>query len=178
MDGSSRSFETMVALPRWVLCTYRPPFSIDKLPSSWMGFPELAPELLMKMPDFPILKAFPVELMVSAEEAMLELGSSTTMALPGPGRIESEWMFTAINPAGRRILYAPETRSLSMMTSSVGEGIPSGNQLSPLLQRLSRPSPSHFFCPIADADKHSIIPSIKIHSPLFIPFQIDLTARY
>ena len=178
MDGSSSSLETMVALPRWVLWTYRPPFSIEKLPFSRIGFPELAPEVLMKMPDFPILKAIPVELMVSAVEAMLELGSSTTMALPGPGRMESEWMVTNINPEGSKILYPPETRSLSMMTSSVGEGIPSGNQLRPLLQRLSRPSPSHFFCPIADADKHSIIPSIKIHSPLFISFQIDLKARY
>ena len=178
MDGSSSSLETMVALPLWVLWIYRPPFSMEKLPFSCIGFPELAPELLMKMPDFPILNAFPVEPMVNAGAARLLFGSSTTMALPWPGKMESERMFTAINPDGRMIVYPPEIHSLSMMTSSVGKGIPSGNQLRSLLQRLSRPSPSHFFCPTADADIHSMTHSIKIHSPLFISPHIDWTARY
>jgi hypothetical protein len=130
------------------------------------------------MPAFAILSAVPVEVIVSADEAILVLGSSTTMALPGPGRMEREWTVTAVRPEGNMILYPPETRSLSRMTSSVGNGIPSGYQLRALLQRLSRPSPSHFFCPTADAANASIKIAIMIHSPLFIPFHIDLNARY
>lgn len=53
-----------------------------------MGLPELAPELLMKMPDFPILSECPVEASVNAGEAILVLGSSTMMELTGPGRME------------------------------------------------------------------------------------------
>jgi len=143
-----------------------------------MGLPELAPELLMKMPAFAILSAVPVEAMVSAGEAILVLGSSTMMELIGTGRMEREWTVTAVRPEGNMILYIPETRSLSRITSSVGKGIPSGYQLRALLQRLSRPSPSHFFCPTADAENASIHIAIMIHSPLFIPFHIDWTARY